>query len=209
MKMDNRQRIRYYQKIINRLRGEEEKIGFLDIEASNLHADFGIVYTYCILPLENNKIIKRWVTVEDLKKGYQDKRLLQQFVKDIQKFNRIVVQYGSDNKFDIPFLRTRCVKWGIHFPEYGFHYISDTYNILKAKFRLHSNRLESACKLFNIPAKEHKLDPTIWSEMISCNQKRIKKAIKYILQHNIEDVYSLRALYKKIWRYARNPKRSI
>ena len=47
--------------------GTEEKWGFLDIESSNLKANFGIVLTYCIK--HKDGIIKRSVTPKDLRGG--------------------------------------------------------------------------------------------------------------------------------------------
>src|SRR5512135_2087885 len=166
------------------------KIGFADIEASNLTATFGIVYTYCIKEL-NGKVLKRAISLADLYNGVYDKNLIARFIEDTHEFDRLVWHYGTDKKFDLPFLRTRAVKWGLPFPEHKCLYVSDTHPILRNKFKLHSNRLETACDFFDIPSKEHKLKPDIWLEMITGNKKRMKHAIDYILTHNVEDVVSL------------------
>lgn len=186
----------------------EEIIGFADIEASNLNASFGIVYTYCIKKLDG-ELIKRSISLKDLHDGNFDKNLVAQFIKDCEQFDRLVWHYGTDFKFDLPFLRTRAVRWGLDFPEHKFMYVSDTHSILKKKFKLHSNRLETACDFFGIPAKEHKLNPEIWLKMITGNKKLMKGALEYILTHNVEDVLSLEALYKRISRYVPLSKVSI
>lgn len=188
--------------------GKEERIGFADIEASNLTATFGIVYTYCIKEL-NGKLIKRAISLDDLYHGRFDKTLIASFISDAKEFDRLVWHYGVDRRFDLPFLRTRAVKWGLPFPEYKCLYASDTYPILKNKFKLHSNRLETACDFFNIPAKGHKLNPDIWNNMITGNRKLMKKSILYILKHNEEDVISLEALWKKISRFIKVGRTSI
>jgi hypothetical protein len=88
-------------------------------------------------------------------------------------------------------------------------YVGDTHPILRNKFKLHSNRLETACDFFNIPAKQHKLNPDVWLKMITGNKKLMSEAISYILQHNAEDVLSLEKLWKKISKFTRLGKTSI
>lgn len=180
---------------------KQERIGFADIEASNLDADFGIAYTYCIKELDG-KILKRKIELDDLHKGLYDKNLIQHFIDDCENFDRLIFHYGTNRRFDIPFLRTRAVKWGLNFPEYKFMNISDTYPILRNNFKLHSNRLAAACDFFGIPSKGHKLNTDIWLKMITGNKKMMKDAINYILIHNVEDVISLESLWKKIYKYS-------
>jgi len=190
------------------MNGTVERIGFADIEASNLTATFGIVYTYCIKELDG-ELIKKAISLDDLHSGKFDKNLIAFFIEDTKKFTRLVFHYGNDRRFDLPFLRTRAVKWNLPFPEHKCIYVSDTYPILRNKFKLHSNRLETACDFFGIPAKAHKLNSEIWLNMITGNKKLMKKAIDYILVHNIEDVISLELLWKKISKFTRLGKTSI
>lgn len=182
----------------------EERIGFLDIEASGLTATFGYMFTYCIKELDG-KLISNSATPQEIRNFTFDKRLMQDLIDDLRKFDRVVVQYGSDYKFDVPFLRTRAVKYGLDFPIHKEIFITDTHAILKAKFKLHSNRLETACQFFDIDAKGHRLNPTIWNRALAGD----KKALDYILEHNKEDVISLEALYKKICDYVLIGKKSI
>jgi len=134
---------------------------------------------------------------------------LKDLIQDVQKFKRVVVQYGSDRKFDLPFLRSRSVRWGLKFPVYKRLFVTDTHTILKNKFCLHRNSQEVACDFFKIPAKQHRLKPDIWVRMLSGNPKSIQKTLDYVLQHNKEDVISLEKLYKKISPYAPSSKTSI
>lgn len=185
-----------------------ERVGFADIEASNLTATFGICYTYCIKEL-NGQVIKRSISLKDLYEAQYDKNLLKQFCEDARQFDRLVWHYGTDKKFDLPFLRTRAVKYGLDFPVHKSVYVSDTHPILKNKFKLHSNRLETACDFFGIPAKGHKLNSDIWLLMITGNKKLMKKALDYIMVHNEEDVIALEGLWLKISPYTKLNKTSI
>ena len=189
--------------------GEVIRIGFADIEASNLAATFGIAYTYCIKELDG-KLIKRAISLDDLHKAEFDKNLIAHFIEDSKEFTHLIWHYGGFNRaFDVPFLRTRAVKWGLPFPEHKCLYVGDTYPILRNKFKLHSNRLETACDFFDIPSKGHKMNPDIWLKMITGNKKLMQKAIDYILIHNVEDVISLEMLWKKISRFTKLGKTSI
>lgn len=187
---------------------QHHAVGFLDIEASNLSATFGIVYTYCIKELDG-ELIKRSITIDDLYNGVYDKRLMEQFCEDTKRFIRLVTHYGGDHRFDLPFVRTRAVKWNLPFPEHKFCFQSDTWVIARNKFKFHSNRLETICDFFGIPSKKHKMNPDVWLKMITGNPKVMQEALDYILVHNVEDVLSLEALWKKISKYSNVAKASI
>lgn len=192
----------------NQSRGQEERIGFADIEASNLNATFGICYAYCI-KAQGGELISRVISLDDLHRGIFDKILLKQFCEDAGGFTRLIWHYGVDRKFDLPFLRTRAVKFGLDFPEWKSLWVSDTHPILRNKFKLHSNRLETACNFFGIPCKQHKLNSDVWLEMITGNKKRMSASLRYIQTHCEEDVRSLEALWLKIAPYTRLAKTSI
>jgi uncharacterized protein YprB with RNaseH-like and TPR domain len=121
-----------------------------------------------------------------------DKGVVKQCVEDMRKFDRLTFHYGD--RFDIPFLRTRAVYHGLDFPLYKEIKGTDTCSILWKKFKLHSNRLEAACKFFGIESKAHPIKQDIWITALGGN----KKSLDYILTHCREDVASLEALYHKI-----------
>jgi DNA polymerase elongation subunit (family B) len=166
------------------------------------------MYTYCIKEL-GGPIIKRAISLNDLHRGVFDRELLKQFIEDVKKFDRLIFHYGENRRFDLPFLRTRAEYWELPFPTYGALYVSDTWPILRNRFRLHSNRLEAACDFFEIPSKKHKLNPRIWLAMMTGNKKKMAAAIQYILKHNQEDVYSLERLWVKISKYMKIGKTSV
>ena len=182
--------------------GNKERIGYLDIEASNLNADFGFVLSYCI-KVDGGEIIKRLITPEEIWSGDFDKRLMIQLCEDIRQFDRVLTYYGA--RFDMPFLRTRCIFHKLDFPQYQEVKHTDVYDITKRKLNLHSKRLEVICDFFNIAAKEHKMKPAIWNRCGAGHQK----SLDYVLTHNIEDVVSLEELYHRIKDYARKTDTSI
>jgi uncharacterized protein YprB with RNaseH-like and TPR domain len=184
------------------LKGEGEKVGFLDIETSGLQADFAIVLSYCIKILDG-KILGRQITQDEIRKEIYDKNLLKDCVEDMRKFDKLIYFYGD--RFDIPTLRTRSVFWGLDFPLYKEIKGTDVYPIIRYKFNLHRNRLETACDFFGISCKKHRIRPDIWFKAMAGD----KKALNWIFIHNQEDVISLEKLYKKVIDFSAGTNKSI
>lgn len=180
-----------------------EKVGYLDIEATNLKATFGYVFSYAIKARGEDKMYGRVLTQREIR-GYKfDANLMQEFTNDIKNFHRICVYYGTH--FDVPFLRTRCIKHGVPFPEYQDLYISDVYYMVKNKLQLHRNRLENACQFFDIPSKEHRLNPDVWNRAGAGDTE----SLEYIWEHNKEDVIALESLHGLLENYSKRSKVSI
>ena len=79
------------------------RIGFFDIEASNLSANYGMLLTACIKPLGENhitKIVKQTSTKED-------KLAVKQTIKALNEYDMIVTWYGV--RYDVPFIKTRAL----------------------------------------------------------------------------------------------------
>ena len=183
----------------------KEKIGTVDIETFtfNFRADMGIMLTYCIKEL-NGKIIKGSITPAECKLAENnDKRLVQDMIKDLKGFTRVIGHFSG--YFDLPFMRTRAVYYGMDFPIFKDIYHTDTWRILKSKFKLKSNSLRNACDFFGIPSKGHKFGFDAWYRAA----KGTQKDIDFVLTHNIEDVESTEALWKKINIYVNETKSSI
>jgi uncharacterized protein YprB with RNaseH-like and TPR domain len=184
--------------------GGAERVGFFDIEATNLHANFGYMLSYCILG-DDSKLIKNRVTEREIKDYQFDKRLIKDLISDLKKFDRLVVYYGKDWRYDIPFVRTRAERYGLDFPGWKELYVTDVYDLAKSKLRLHRNRLQNVCELLGIESKTHPLKPEIWQKANAGE----RKSLEYILTHNVEDVYSLRGSFDRLKKYTQLSRSSI
>ena len=195
----------------DRMFGLEERVGILDIETEALDADYGIVFSYCFKIIGNSKIYSDIVSQEDFNKyerktngqAVEDTRVLEHLIEDLKKADRIVGHYSCG--FDIPFLRTRAVICGLDFPVYKQYVQSDTWMILKKKFKLSRNSLDNGVR--NITGKSNK-------NHLSLNLKhgliRGKKwAQDYCIDHNTRDVVDTERLYLKIYQYMNRAKVSI
>ena len=182
----------------------QERVGFFDLETSGLAADFAFIFSYALRD-DGGKLYGRVLRPEEIKSGKFDKNLVNEMCRDLRNFDRVVVHYGGDRRFDCPFARTRAIKHGADFPLYKDIYVSDTWLIAKNKLKLRSNKLGVICEFFGISAKEHPLTPDIWQTACAGN----KKSLGYIWTHNVEDVDSMRKVYHLLENYTHKNKVSI
>jgi len=177
-------------------------IGYLDIEASQLNANFGWMYSWAIKTAGKAKVDYAIVTRQEILNGVLDKRIIQELVDKIKEFTLIYTYYGS--RFDIPFIRTRALEWGIEFPAYGEINHRDLYYLVRSRMKLHRNRLENACDLLGIKGKTH-LEPKMWVLANTGN----KEALQYILKHNIYDVKILEELHERLAKFEARGRRYL
>lgn len=179
-----------------------EKIGYFDIESSNLSSDFGTVLCYAIK--HDKGVISNRLTTKEIKEGIYDKRLLSDLCKDLRKFDRIITWYGY--KFDIPFVRSRAILHKLNFPLYKEVCHTDAYQKAKILIRtLHSKRLGVVAGFYGIKAKEHPLNPTVWLRCLSGDID----ALEFVQTHCNEDVASLEKVWKRLMPYQKLTKTSI
>jgi len=178
-------------KVLRKRRKElrEDRIGYLDIEASQLKADFGIVYSWVIKKQGENKYLSSIIKREEILNGTLDKRVCQELVKALKEFTLIYSFYGTF--FDIPFLRTRCLMNKVEFIPRGEIEHRDVYFLARRCLRLHSNRLESVCDALDIKGKT-RLEGRYW---ILANSGNVE-ALKYIFEHNIADTQILEKVHE-------------
>lgn len=189
-----------------------ERIGFLDIETTDLNADYGVITCYCLKDANSDKIYEDAITLDDIKKyssknrniePKEDTRVIKSLVRDISNFDRLVLHYGCG--FDIPFIRTRAVICGIPFPHHGLYVMSDTWVMLKKKFKLSKNSLENGCrKLVGVTLKDH-LSMSIKHGALRGEQW----AINDMLVHCRKDVLDTEKLYNLINLYSKKVKSFI
>jgi uncharacterized protein YprB with RNaseH-like and TPR domain len=183
-------------------RGLVEKIGYFDIESSNLTSDFGIILCYSIK--HKDGVISNSITPQELKEGSFDKRLLAELCLDMRKFDRIITWYGY--KFDIPYVRSRAMLHKLDFPLYKEVLHTDAYMKAKILIRtLHSKRLGVVANFLGIEAKEHPLNPEVWLKCLSGNQD----AIDFVQTHCNEDTASLEKVWKRLAPYQKMCRTSI
>ncbi len=182
-----------------------ERVGIFDLETSGLKADFAYIFSYCILDDADDKIYGRVLTPREIRSSIFDKNLVAEMCRDLKRFNRIVVHYGGDRRFDGPFARTRALKHGCDFPLYKDICVTDTWLMSKNKLKLRSNRMAVICEFFGIEAKTHPLTPDIWQTAGAGNAD----SLSFIWTHNVEDVVSTKKVYHLLAKYSATSKTSL
>ena len=182
---------------------KEERRAYFDIEASNLDADYGIMLSWAIKPSDSKDVIGDVLTPSDVKKGYEDKRIVESCIEALGKFDRVVTYYGTG--FDIPFLRARALIVGVDFPSFGTLKHKDLYYTVKSKFKLSSRRLENACRQLLGSTDKTRIDAKYWRNGVRGNPE----SLKYIYEHNTYDVLDLEKLYNKVIEFSKINNTSI
>jgi len=180
----------------------EERIGFFDLETTNLKADFGIILCYAIADGISDQIYTRTITKSDLRTCL-DEKVVKSCIKDMKNFDRLVGYYST--KFDGPFLRTRAISLGIEFPEFGQVIHNDLYYTVRNKLNLSSNRLENACRTVFGETAKTRIDADHWIKALMGD----KPSLDYINDHCIKDVTELKKLYYKLAVYRNKTNTSL
>lgn len=199
-----------YSSHLNCFYGEEqypEKVVGLDIEASGLNADFGLMLCFCMKPLGSDKIIWDCLTLDDIDSGIQDKRIVESCIDELVKYDRVYGHYSS--RFDIPFVRTRALVHGLYFPGYGAMKQSDTWEMAKRKLKIHSNRQDSVSAALTKKSDKTRIHPDVWLKAQFGTKKERKEALKYILDHCVIDVTELEENYLKLLPFVKPSNTSI
>lgn len=168
------------------------RIGYFDIEVDNLKADFGTVLSWAIKE-KGGGTAYDVITREDIfeNPASPDERITKSFVEEMYKYQIIVGYYST--KMDLPYMRTKALRYRLDFPSYGDVYHWDIYYTVRNKLQLSRNSLDNACDYLGIEGKTP-LDKNIW---------RVAKygdpdALKEVLIHNIGDVEILEELHDRL-----------
>lgn len=185
---------------------EKDKVAILDIETSNLKADYGIILTWCVKPLGSNKIAQGIISQEDIKKGRkgdEDRRITIDLIEEMQKYDKLIGYYSK--RFDLPYIRARALNMNIDFPFFGSIQHVDVYDIIKNRFCISRKSQENACRVLLGDTDKTHFAGAIWRDAARGD----KKALAEVLEHNIYDVQDLEKLYLKVREFARRHDVSI
>lgn len=184
-------------------------IGYVDIECTNLHPEFGNVITICNLKRDvktekltlktyktNSKEIQKSV---DNRKVDFDKRIIKEFYKDFD-VELAIGHYSSGwNKMDFPFLRGRALICGIQnlIPPYGKIKYGDTWKLTHMSIKSHSYTLDAVGHITGAKTQKTRIAELEWQLAKYGNPK----GIGYVLDHNIRDVKRTYQVHKAVERF--------
>ena len=176
---------------VGREKYNEDRTGYLDIEASNLKANFGICFSWCIKEQGTDHMDYAVVTKEEMRDGTLDKRVVQECIDAIEKYTVIYTYYGTG--FDVPFLRTRALMHGLTFPPASEILHRDMYYQVRRLLSINRKSLDVACGVLGIEGKTH-INWKFWVLAMTGNEE----ALSYIFEHNKYDVIILEKLHERL-----------
>jgi len=174
------------------------KIGYLDIETTGLQADFGFMLTYAVLVRDvltgKTEIRKGYITKKDLDRARRlgdadkvDELLLKKLMKDMEDIDLWIGHWFiGKHRHDVPFIRSRmAINKVSGFPKYKMVRFGDTQKWSSQIHRLRSNSLGTIGDAYELNTKKTPIKTKDWKKATMFADR---KAIKYILHHNVNDV---------------------
>jgi len=168
-----------------------------DIEAANLSANFGVILCVGfkdvgrgqaeVLSLQHYG----WPQNRDIFRA--EKKLLKAVSARLQDSDCWLTHYGSDARFDLPYMNTRLLYHNLPPLDRRFPQI-DTWKIAKGGLKLSSNRLGAIQEFFGLKDAKNAIKPGLWIKALSGQ----KAAMDYIEHHCKLDVLVLEEAYLKL-----------
>lgn len=180
-----------------------KRLGIFDIETSHLKASIGTILCYKILIYGTDELLGRCITRKEALSKDEDKQLVKECIADIKSCDRIISFFGS--RFDLKYIRTKAVMHGIDFPGFGEIMSSDVYYMVRNRFQLHSNRLETSCQVLLGTSNKTSFDVKLWRYA----NKGDAKSLKYVNDHCEADVKDTAKLYDIVKKYSLETETSI
>jgi hypothetical protein len=167
------------------------RIAYLDIETTAFQADIGVMIHWCLKHQGDDRILESRITKEELFDGRYDRRLVKELLEELNNVDIVITFFGKG--FDVPFIRSRAMFYGMKFPSFGTMIHWDLFFYCKRLFRLTRKSLDRITTFLGIEGKTH-LQQEDWAEARYGDKAILDK----IMIHNREDVKILEMLHEKM-----------
>jgi uncharacterized protein YprB with RNaseH-like and TPR domain/predicted RNA-binding Zn-ribbon protein involved in translation (DUF1610 family) len=166
------------------------KIAHLDLECSNLNADWGIIICACI-KWDGGKIDTFRLTDYKQKDIMDDSGVCAAMRDALNTADMWTGWYSA--RFDIPYLQARLLYHGEDPISSKVPHV-DLWRTAKYQLKLSSNRLANIQRFFKLSASKTPIDQGTWIRAIAGN----KRCMKDVVDHCKEDVKMLEEAYHKL-----------
>lgn len=166
----------------------------LDIEASNLSADFGIILTFGSKVVGKGKV--EVLNILDYRGASGDlimaeKRMLVDISKRMLSADVWLTHYGT--WYDLVFINSRLLYHNMPVLPPSYPHI-DTWKIARNRLKLRNNRLATIQEFLNLPSEKNAIKPEQWIRALGGH----KASMDYIVEHNRRDVLVLEEAYNRL-----------
>lgn len=164
---------------------------YWDLECSGLEANWSNLLTVGF-QVEGEPVTVLKINDYPKWNPYDDKRLIQEFLKTYSRddVGVEITHYGT--LFDLPYLQARMAYHGLGtLPVVGH---VDTFFIAKSKLKIKGRSLGSIAEFLRCRYRKTPLSPDVWRRA----GRGDEKALEYIGRHNAADVRVLRQVYERL-----------
>lgn len=165
---------------------DNSRIGFFDVETSNLSANIGMMFAACVK--ERGKDTVATFTMSKDGKHLSDKAALVGLRDELEKFDFICTWYGTG--FDVPFVNTRLILNGER-PIDSLRHV-DLYYRAKFNLKLHSNRLAVVGEALLGQSGKTPLAWGQWNKALMGD----KEALDTVVEHCVADVVETESVFE-------------
>jgi len=186
------------------------KIGYLDIETTNLDADFGFMLSWAMVvrDTQTNKVLRidrDVITKKDIDECIKnsatsfDKNIIISLFEAIDDIDLLVGHYFHGwRKMDMPFIRARAILCKVKgMKKHRQVRYTDTWKMAHLLYKVHSYRLDVIGELFGVKEQKTRIDYKFWQ----LARYGHKKSLKYVLDHNIKDVQITHKVHQEMEEY--------
>ena len=159
-------------------------LAFVDIEATGLRADYNSALVVSIRPFGTGPI-----TYTVAQPG-NDQKLVRVVKETLEQFDCWCTFYGKG--YDIPFLNTRLLKWGLEPIEKRPHI--DLYYTLKANVLTARRGQGHLLRFLETPQEKMDMAPESWNRILA----DFKNEVGTMVKRCESDVEGLEALYNRV-----------
>lgn len=165
----------------------------MDVETSDLKANFGDVICICAKPYKKNKIYT--YRIDDSKYNdpnqriWTDEKLILDFCELVRE--QVIVIGHNIARFDLKFLNTRLSKWKRPLLNPRINFV-DTLTIARRRLSLSNYKLETVADHYGVPDPKTPLVPSIWNMAA----KGSIKDIDFVVEHCKKDVQTEEQVYQ-------------
>lgn len=155
-----------------------------DLETSNLNADFGIILCGVIKGAGEKEQVFRLDNYPTWRNHRSnDRQLVTDLVTCLAQYDIWTAHNGA--RFDVPYLRTRLLRHAL--PPLPSRKLVDPVLLARNKLRMSFNSLSQVANLLGCNSKTD-VEPQMW---LRASLDGDRKAMKYIVEHCIQDVLVL------------------
>ena len=175
-------------------KGDNLKILALDIEASNLSADFGIILSFGSKVVGEGKPSVLNILDYLDKSGdliHAEKRLLKALSVVMLAADVWLTHYGT--WYDLPFINSRLLYHHLPILPPKFAHL-DTWKISRNRLKLRNNRLATIQDFLRLPDSKNAIKPEQWIRALGGH----RPSMSYIVEHNRLDVLVLEQAYERL-----------